>query len=146
MQQYISTGKLNIKIYIFYLQRNGNWESTFSQALYQKLKPPSLELPSLLSDYFAVHVCMFLWNRINPILQHSALTSLHINQLKWTSQQAFKYIISVYLSKIKFPCGFNVINTFLVSNGSCIITFTQCVYAGLRALDALSVYIIINSC
>ena len=51
----------------------GNW---LSRTFKQKLK-----LYSLLLGYFVVHVCMFLWNEIDPISQHAASTSMHNNQL-----------------------------------------------------------------
>ena len=35
---------------------------------------------------------MLLWNRIDPISQHSISMFMHINQLQWTLHKAFQYI------------------------------------------------------
>ena len=117
MQQYISTskffgGELKYKDLLF-LQRNDNgshtsygqpfkWKSTFSNLLGSRLL-------SLLSSYFVVNFCMLLWNRIDPISQHSASTFMNINQLQQTSQQALQAHICRKSSALY---GFNVINIF----------------------------------
>ena len=84
-------GKLKYKDLLF-SQRNGNdnhtsytqpfnWKSTFLKPLKQKL-----ELPSLLLGYYAIHICMLLWNGIDPISEHSTSMSKRINELQQNLQ------------------------------------------------------------
>ena len=108
-----------------------NWKSIFSSLL------TKLKLPSLLSSYSTVHVCMLLWTGIDSISQHSTLTSIHIN---CNGPHNLSTCISTCLSNIKYPYGFTVFLKPFSVNGSCVIALCSVSLQGLWALDTLFIH------
>ena len=89
-QWYMSTSKffgvkLKYKILLFLQRNNDGSYTSYGQPFNWKLVFASLltkaRVTFLLLVYFAVHVCMLLWNRIDHISQHSASTYMHNNKL-----------------------------------------------------------------
>ena len=84
---------------------------------------------------------MLLWNRINPISQHTVLTYMHINQLQQILQQAFTIHYKSISINHEVPFRAEMLLIHFTVNGSHIIPLHSVFVQGIWALHTLPMYI-----